>query len=247
MTKGEPAAADSSALGLLVPDTDYVRESRFGVWFLDTQTWVTHVIRRALLDLIRLMGKPGVYPEILDVGCGYGKALVLLDEYFRPQRIVGLDAELKSKPHALLNAARCQCAFEFVHASASNTGLRDASFDMVFCHQSFHHLIDQECAIGEFHRLLKPGGVLLFAESTRRYIHSLIIRLLFRHPMHVQKSATEYIELIRGAGFTVPPERISYPYLWWSRADLGLLEKLGIASPGEREETLINAVAVKSA
>ena len=27
---------------------------------------------------------------------------------------------------------------------------------------------------------LKPGGVMLFAESTRRYIHSWIIRLLFR-------------------------------------------------------------------
>lgn len=238
-------AADDRDIADLVPDADYVRESRFGVWFLDTQTWVTHVIQRALLDLIRLMGAPKVFPEILDVGCGYGKALPLLDEHFRPRRIVGLDAELAARPHALRQAARLRCAFEFVHASGSCTGLPDASFDMVFCHQSFHHIIDQERAIREFHRVLRPGGVLLFAESTRRYIHSLVIRLLFRHPMHVQKSAPEYLALIRAAGFVVPPERISYPYLWWSRADLGLLEKFGIAPPEEREETLINAVAVK--
>jgi ubiquinone/menaquinone biosynthesis C-methylase UbiE len=243
MRNAESAAADRVAA--LVPDADYVRESRFGIWFLDTQTWATHVIRRALLDLVRLMGAPRAFPQILDVGCGYGKALPLLDEHFRPRRIVGVEAELEARPHALRNAARCRCAFEFVHASASRTGLSDAAFDMIFCHQSFHHIIDQERAIREFHRLLRPGGVLLFAESTRRYIHSPIIRLLFRHPMHVQKSAPEYLALIRAAGFVVTPERISYPYLWWSRADLGLLEKLGIDPPQEREETLINAVAVK--
>jgi ubiquinone/menaquinone biosynthesis C-methylase UbiE len=107
-------------------------------------------------------------------------------------------------------------------------------------------LIDQEQAIREFFRVIKPGGVLLFAESTRRYIHSWIIRLLFRHPMEVQKSAPEYLALIRAIGFSVPPESISYPYLWWSREDLGLLEKwFGVQPPREREETLINLVASK--
>ena len=47
--------------------------------------------------------------------------------------------------------------------------------------------------------LLKPGGVLLFAESTKRYIHSWIIRLLFRHPMDVQKTAPEYLAMVRAA------------------------------------------------
>jgi ubiquinone/menaquinone biosynthesis C-methylase UbiE len=63
----------------------------------------------------------------------------------------------------------------------------------VFCHQTFHHIVEQEAAMAEFFRVLKPGRVLLFAESTRRYIHSLPIRLLFRHPMEVQKTAEEYI------------------------------------------------------
>jgi hypothetical protein len=94
--------------------------------------------------------------------------------------------------------------------------------------------------------VIKPGGVLLFAESTRRYIHSWIIRLLFRHPMEVQKSAPEYLALIRATGFSVSPESISYPYLWWSREDLGMLEKwFGVQPPREREETLINLVARK--
>jgi hypothetical protein len=37
--------------------------------------------------------------------------------------------------------------------------------------------------------------------------------------------------------------------LWWSRSDLGLPERIGIPppKPGEREETLINLVALKPA
>ncbi len=90
----------------------------------------------------------------------------------------------------------------------------------------FHplRLIYQDEAIQEYFRVLKPGGVLLFAESTKRYIDSWIIRLFFRHPMSVQKTADEYIALIRGAGFSVLERQISYPYLWWSREDFAILE-----------------------
>jgi ubiquinone/menaquinone biosynthesis C-methylase UbiE len=135
---------------------------------------------------------------------------------------------------------------ECLRCSSSRIELGDSSVDMLFCHQTFHHLIYQDEAIQEYFRVLKPGGVLLFAESTKRYIHSWIIRLLFRHPMSVQKTAEEYIALIRGAGFTVSAQQISYPFLWWSREDFAILENwFGIDPPAEREETLINLVATK--
>jgi ubiquinone/menaquinone biosynthesis C-methylase UbiE len=117
---------------------------------------------------------------------------------------------------------------------------------MLFCHQSFHHLVEQDQAIKEFFRVLKPGGVLLFAESCRRYIHSFLIRLLFRHPMDVQKSDLEYIELVRAAGFDLEEQNISRPFLWWSREDLGILELLHLSENREdREETMVNLVAFK--
>lgn len=94
-------------------------------------------------------------------------------------------------------------------------------------------------------RVLKPGGLLLFAESTRAYIHSWIIRLFFRHPMHAQRSADEYMAMIRDHGFAFGPKNVSLPYFWWSRPDLGAFEWFGFGVPAQREETLVNLVAVK--
>jgi hypothetical protein len=91
--------------------------------------------------------------------------------------------------------------------------------------------------------------VLLFAESTDAYIRSWVIRLLFRHPMHVQKSADGYLDMIRHAGVAVGQHNVSLPYLWWSRAiDFGLFERLGLhrPQPGKRRETLVNVAAVKA-
>jgi ubiquinone/menaquinone biosynthesis C-methylase UbiE len=106
--------------------------------------------------------------------------------------------------------------------------------------------VDQESAIKEFFRVLKPGGRLLFAESTRKYIHSWIIKWLFRHPMDVQKTAEQYLQLIRDSGFSVRDRNISYPYLWWSRSDLGIMERwFKRPIPNDKEETLINLVATK--
>jgi ubiquinone/menaquinone biosynthesis C-methylase UbiE len=228
------------------PAAAQVPESRFGVWFLGTETWAVHVLERALDDLERLMKRRRRHPIIVDVGCGWGRSFKLLNERFDAQHLIGIDIDPAMLAASAAEAARHGVVVEFKCASSSQLPLADQSVDMIFCHQTFHHLIDQESAIAEFHRVLTPGGQLLFAESTRAYIHSWIIRLLFRHPMEVQKSAEEYLALIRRAGFAVDCDAISFPYHWWSRADLGIGERMfGIAPPAEREETLINLVAVR--
>jgi ubiquinone/menaquinone biosynthesis C-methylase UbiE len=227
----------------------HVPETAFGKWFLRTQTWTDHVLERALTDLDPLIpNRRASYPVVIDVGVGWGRSLKKLNERFRPQRLIGMDVDPQMLEASGREAAAAGVRAEFLHCSASKIALPDNSVDLLFCHQTFHHLIDQEDAIREFFRVLRPGGVMLFAESTKRYIHSWIIRLLFRHPMEVQKTAAEYLALVRAAGFEVRPEAVSYPFLWWSREDLGLAERLlRIAPPpqGQREETLINLAALK--
>ncbi|MFV0662589.1 class I SAM-dependent methyltransferase, partial [Denitromonas sp.] len=180
----------------------YVPETRFGFWFLGTRIWRDHVLKIAIDDLRRLPDAPfPAAPVIADVGCGQGNSLSLLNAAFAPSRLIGIEFDAHS-----LAIARTLLAREGLHAELKQNDcaaidLPDASVDMVFCHQTFHHLLRQEEAMREFYRILKPGGQLLFAESTRAYIHSWIIRLLFRHPMHVQRTADEYKAMIRDAGF----------------------------------------------
>lgn len=225
--------------------SDHVPETRFGLWFLRTQTWTIHVLRRALDDLERLIPERKTsYPVIVDVGCGWGRSFALLQERFAPERLIGIDVDQDMIDAAAQEVKQQGIAVEFRRASNAALPLPDQSVDMVFCHQTFHHLIHQQEALQEFRRVLKPDGVLLFAESTRKYIHSWIIRLLFRHPMEVQRTAPEYLAMVRQAGFEVGPASVSYPYLWWSRGDLGILERWFRIRPAqEREETLINLVA----
>ena len=225
----------------------HVAESRFGRWFLGTRTWVEHVLERALDDLEPLIPeRRPQYDVVVDVGCGWGHSFSSLNQRFSPARLIGIDVE-----HAMLDASRQTArrdgvAVELLHGSDVSLPLPDDSVDLLLCHQTFHHLIHQHRALQEFHRVLKPGGVLLFSESTRRYIHSWIIRLLFRHPMEVQRTAEEYLEMVRDVGFHVPDSAVSYPYLWWSRPDLGIGERwLGLKPPPDREETLINLVGLK--
>lgn len=227
--------------------TPHVEETRFGKWFLKTETWRVHVLERAIADLVRLIPRrlPS-YDIVVDVGCGSGYSLPKLAQRFLPRELIGVDIDGEMLASARRELERAGVEARLIEASSTRMPLPDNHADLLFCHQTFHHLVEQEAALAEFLRVLKPGGILLFAESTRRYIHSWIIRALFRHPMEVQRTAPEYLQMLRNAGFVVPEEAISYPYLWWSREDLGIMERwFGVQPPKDREETLLNLVAVK--
>ncbi|MDI6933624.1 methyltransferase domain-containing protein [Serratia sp. Se-PFBMAAmG] len=228
----------------------YVEETRIGFRFLSSHIWQHHVLRVAINDLRRLFGgEPPQAPVLLDAGCGQGKSFKHLHQVFAPSRLLGTDADPHSLTLSAAEAERLGLDVELRGSDCAQLQYPNASVDIVFCHQTFHHLVEQEKALAEFYRVLKPGGFLLFAESTEAYIDTWVIRWFFRHPMHVQKSAAGYLQMLREQGFEFGPSNVSYPYLWWSRArDFGLLERLGLRKPppvGQREETLVNVVARK--
>jgi SAM-dependent methyltransferase len=226
--------------------TSFVPETRIGFWFLGTETWARHVVRVALNDLEPLIPKrKSSYPVVLDAGCGQGKSLRLLTEHFSPQQLMGIDADIKALQHAQAEASKEGLSIELKQGDIADLDIPDGSVDLLFCHQTFHHLTRQQAALEEFYRVLKPGGLLLFAESTRVYIHSWIIRLLFRHPKQSQHSATEYMAMIRAQGFIMSPQNVSMPYLWWSRPDVGAFEFFGLSAAQPKEPTLINLAALK--
>ncbi len=54
-------------------------------------------------------------------------------------------------------------------ADAERLPFPDASFELVLGHAVLHHIPDLTRAFGEFHRVLTPGGTLMFAGEPSRY------------------------------------------------------------------------------
>ena len=231
-----------------ITNTDnWVRETRIGTWFLGSGLWRRYVLPEAVVDLRVLLDDNIRTGRLLDIGCGQGHSFRLIDRLFRPDSVLGIDVDPELVETGKALAARCSCATEVRQGDATRLDLPDSSFDTIFCHQTFHHLVEQEEAAAEFFRILKPGGRLLFAESCRSFIYSWRVRLFFRHPMQVQKTAQEYANLLRSTGFKFGAQDILTPYHWWARPDLGLMEMLGrpVREPGN--SPLVCIVATRPA
>jgi SAM-dependent methyltransferase len=78
---------------------------------------------------------------------------------------------------------------EFRVADAENLDFPDESFDLVYSHGVLHHTPDIVAAVGEVHRVLKPGGraiVMLYHRGS--YNYRIGIRILRRAGASLLKS-----------------------------------------------------------
>jgi len=98
--------------------------------------------------------------SLLDCGCGVGSITLDLAELVAPGHVIGID--LDESQLQIARASAQQRGLHNVSFEAGNAyALRfaDASFDAVLAHTLLYHLNDQVRALREFHRVLKPGGV----------------------------------------------------------------------------------------
>ena len=67
------------------------------------------------------------------------------------------------------NAARLGLGVRAARADAESLPFGDESFDLVLGHAVLHHLPDLRKAFSEFHRVLRPGGRIVFAGEPSRF------------------------------------------------------------------------------
>jgi SAM-dependent methyltransferase len=97
-----------------------------------------------------------------DLGCGVGMVTTLLAELVGPAgEAVGIDASAAQLTQARGQLDGGRRNIRFVEASAIDTGLPPASFDLVYCRFLLIHLPEPERALAEMRALLKPGGILV--------------------------------------------------------------------------------------
>ncbi|MGA2320243.1 MAG: class I SAM-dependent methyltransferase [Solirubrobacteraceae bacterium] len=102
--------------------------------------------------------------EVLDAGCGTGYGTEILAGA-GAQRVVGID-----RSHEALEDARSSfsgSAREFSLADLHQLPFEDSTFDLAVCFEVIEHVEDQQQAITELRRVLRPGGLLAISSPNR--------------------------------------------------------------------------------
>ncbi len=144
--------------------------------------------------------------RMLDVGCGTGSLLALLARDPQAELLVGLDYAQEMVRRATEKFARSPYAGKLhaVRADSERLPLTARAFDVVTCCNSFHHYPHQAAAVREFHRVLRPGGLLVLVDGFRDnvigwVVFDVAVSLVERHVHH--PSWSEVHAMIHEAGF----------------------------------------------
>jgi SAM-dependent methyltransferase len=105
---------------------------------------------------------------VLEYGCGGAQFSTALAE--RGANAVGLDISASQLKHAREHVARHRQSVALVQASAHLTPFRDETFDVVFSDYGATTFVDPYLTVPEAARLLKPGGIFVFAATSPLYI-----------------------------------------------------------------------------
>ena len=119
--------------------------------------------RQVLSKLTKALGhEPGHYPRALEVGAGTGYFTLNLLRKAVIEQATATDISAGMLERLAESAASLRLPVETVQADAERLPFADASFDLVLGHAVLHHLPSLETALGEFRRVLSPGGTLAF-------------------------------------------------------------------------------------
>ena len=117
----------------------------------------TRLWRRAVVEAID--PQPG--ERILDIAAGPGSSSLPLRR--AGAQVASADFSLGMLRQGLVQSPE----LDFTAADATRLPFADASFDVVTMSFGFRNVVEPEVALGEFHRVTRPGGRLLICEFSQ--------------------------------------------------------------------------------
>ncbi len=141
-------------------------------------------MRRRALSLLARSWRERDHRDLalVDLACGSGAFLKDLNRTFPRARLAGVDLSVAY----LEEARRASGVQALVQANAERLPFADASLDAVTCVYLFHELPPKvrPPVAGEIARVLKPGGLLAFADSIQPVDEPRLGRLLEAFPAY---------------------------------------------------------------
>lgn len=197
---------------------------------IEEKLWWYQGRRRVCFELLRRHLAPDAERHILDVGCGTGYNLVLLEEFGKAQ---GVDMSAEA-----LQFCRLRGVSSVTLHQAGTLPFADQKFQLLTAFDVIEHIEDDRAALAEFRRVLSPQGWLLIYTPALPWLYNDHDRIV-HHQRRYRRE--ELREKIVSAGFEVT--HLSYvngfvlPLVLLARG----LAKLGLTS-GHQEMKLPHPV-----
>lgn len=103
--------------------------------------------------------------DLLEVGCGRGGGISYINRYLKPKTATGIDLNNKA-------ISFCQKNYKditFLQGNAQLLKFENHSFDVVINVESSHRYAQIDKFFEEVHRVLRPGGHLIFTDFRLKY------------------------------------------------------------------------------
>ena len=170
-------------------ETDVYQE----IYHIEDTYWWYVGLRHLVLYYIDSYSREGDCIRLLDAGCGTGKLL----EACGKVNAWGLDFADES-----INLAHERGLSRVIQGSVTSIPFIDRSFDIVVSTDVLYHLgvQDDRVALGEFHRVLRPGGRLILqvpAFDWLRGAHDIVVHTRKRY------SLGEIVTKVEESGFRI--------------------------------------------
>jgi SAM-dependent methyltransferase len=132
---------------------------------LDQLHWWYRARRKVLAALIKRVARPAPGSTILEVGCGTGHNIPMLEQFGTVEAIEVDPAAREMAEHRLGRAVGSA-------PLPALDGVADASFDMIGSFDVIEHIADDAAALAGIARCLKPGGKFVMTVPAHQWMWS---------------------------------------------------------------------------
>jgi ubiquinone/menaquinone biosynthesis C-methylase UbiE len=151
--------------------------------------------------------------KILDVGCGTGVFAARIREALPHARVWGVDLVAAMLAEGRARWRMHEGHLVAVQGDSERLPFPKGAFDVVTCANSFHHYPNQQRAVEEMHRVLKPGGRLILVDGSRDgpwgwFIYDVCVAGVEGDVSHA--SASRIRELFARGGFVETSQEIHH-------------------------------------
>jgi ubiquinone/menaquinone biosynthesis C-methylase UbiE len=191
-------------------DHKFNLRKRFGASSEAYATSYAHSKGESLNILLQLINPKRSW-KMLDVATGAGHTAMLFAPYVARVTALDITEEMVLKTIEMA-AIKGVGNIDARVADAESMPFEDNTFDLVTCRLAFHHFTNQNKALSEMVRVLKPGGILGFVDNmvvddpTASQYYNMVESI--RDPTHrYVYPKSQLIRLLQGTGLKIVSEQ----------------------------------------